>query len=124
LQQVFINLIANAREAMDAKDGERRLTVSTRKSTDGIYIELEDTGIGADAETVSRMFLPFFTTKTEGKGTGLGLSIVDRIIMEHGGRIDVQCAPGEGCKFTIRLPSGAGNEGETAKGRIGEKKKG
>jgi two-component system NtrC family sensor kinase len=122
LQQVFINLITNARDAMDAKGGEGRLKISTRKSTEGIYIEIEDTGIGADAETVSRMFAPFFTTKTEGKGMGLGLSIVDRIIMEHGGKIDVQCAPGEGCKFSISLPFGVdetegdGARGETAKG--------
>jgi len=120
LQQVFINLIANARDAIDAKGGKGRLRISTRKSTDGIYIEIADTGIGADAETVSRMFEPFFTTKTKGKGTGLGLSIVDRIIMEHGGRIEVQCEPGEGCKFTLFLPSGADMRGETAMGRDGE----
>lgn len=120
LQQVLINLITNARDAMDVKGGKGQLKISTRKSTEGIYIEIEDTGIGADAETVSRMFLPFFTTKTEGKGTGLGLSIVDRIIMEHGGRIDVQCALGEGCKFTFLLPSGADMGGETARGRDGE----
>ena len=118
LQQVFINLITNARDAMDVKGGKGRLKIGTRKSTNGICIEIEDTGIGADAETVSRMFEPFFTTKTEGKGMGLGLSIVNRIIMEQGGRIDVQCAPGEGCKFSICLPFGVDEkEGETAKKR-------
>ena len=106
LQQVFINLITNARDAMDAKGGEGRLTVSTEVSrTDGsVLIEFVDNGIGANAETVSRMFEPFFTTKTVGKGTGLGLSIVARIIEEHGGTIDVKSEPGQGCKFTIRLP--------------------
>jgi len=120
LQQLFINLITNARDAMDTKGGEGRLTTSTGESTDGIYIEVEDNGIGADAETVSRMFEPFFTTKKANKGTGLGLSIVARIIKEHGGTIDVQSEPGRGCKFTIRLPLGAEKEGGTVKGRNGE----
>lgn len=127
LQQVFINLITNARDALDVKGGKGRLKISTGKSSDGIYIEIADTGIGADAEMVSRMFAPFFTTKTESKGMGLGLAIVDRIITEHGGRIDVQCAPIEGCKFTIHLPSGAGTgkgrNGETAKPGGGERAK-
>jgi len=112
LQQVFINLITNARDAMDAKGGKGQLTVSTEVSrTDAsILIELVDNGVGMDAETVSKMFEPFFTTKTEGKGTGLGLSIVARIIREHGGTIEVQSELGQGCKFNICLPLDAGEK--------------
>ena len=114
LQQVFINLITNARDAMDAKGGKGRLSIRTRKSTDDICIEIEDTGIGADAEIATRMFKPFFTTKDRGESIGLGLSIVERIVKAHGGRIEVQCEPGEGCKFSLSLPSGADMGGETA----------
>lgn len=117
LQQVFINLIANARDAIDAKGNTGHLVVSTRKSTDGIYIEFQDTGIGADEKTTSRMFEPFFTTKPAAKGAGLGLSMVAKILDQHGGTIDVQSEPGRGCKFNIRLPVGAGEGGGTVKGK-------
>ncbi|MCJ7819754.1 MAG: ATP-binding protein, partial [Bacteroidales bacterium] len=105
LEQVFINLIANARAAMDAKGGRGQLTITTGGSANGIYIGVEDTGIGADAETVRMMFDPFFTTRITEEGTGLGLSIVQRIINEHNGTIDVKCQPGGGCKFIIHLPA-------------------
>jgi len=112
LQQVFINLITNARDAMDAKGGQGQLLISTAVSCldASILIELVDNGVGMDAETVSKMFEPFFTTKTEGKGTGLGLSIVARIIREHGGTIEVQSELRQGCKFTIRLPLDTGEK--------------
>jgi two-component system C4-dicarboxylate transport sensor histidine kinase DctB len=107
LAQVMINLITNARDArdaMDAKGKEGQLTITAGKSDSGIYIEVEDTGIGADVETVSHMFESFFTTKKG--GMGLGLSIVHSIITGHRGTINVECKQGAGCKFTIRLPSG------------------
>jgi two-component system NtrC family sensor kinase len=111
LQQVFINLLANARDALDAKGGEKRLTVSTERSPKeaSILIEVIDNGIGADAETLSKMFEPFFTARKagDGTGTGLGLSIVARIIKEHKGTLDVQSEPGRGCKFSVRLPLSA-----------------
>ncbi|MCJ7514450.1 MAG: ATP-binding protein [Dehalococcoidia bacterium] len=112
LQQVLINLIVNARDAIDARGNAGRLMVSTRmSSTDSsVLIEFEDNGIGVDAETASRMFEPFFTTKPATKGAGLGLSIVARIIEQHGGTIDVQSEPGRGCKFIIRLPVNAWQE--------------
>jgi PAS domain S-box-containing protein len=107
LQQVIINLISNAKDAMDDKGKGGQLTITTGKSDSIIYIEVEDTGTGADTETVSHMFEPSFTTKNG--GMGLGLSIVHRIITDHGGTINAECRQGEGCKFTIHLPSG-GND--------------
>jgi len=101
-QQVIINLITNARDALEAKGKEGQLTITTGRSNNGIYIEVEDTGTGADAQTVSHMFEPFFSTKKE--GMGLGLSIISRIISDQGGTINVECKPGVGCKFTILLP--------------------
>ncbi|MCJ7819860.1 MAG: PAS domain S-box protein [Bacteroidales bacterium] len=105
LQQVFINLITNARDAIDAKGSKGQLLICTRESTDGLLIEVEDSGIGADATAVSKMFEPFFTTKTLNKGTGLDLPIVAGIIDNHNGTITVRCEPGRGCKFTIQLPT-------------------
>jgi len=110
LQQVFINLITNARDAINAKAGEGRLMISTRESSYGIHIEVEDTGIGADTEIAGRMFDPFFTTEAKGQGLGLGLSIVARIIKEHEGAINVWSEPGRGCRFTIRLPLAVGGK--------------
>jgi PAS domain S-box-containing protein len=107
LSQVMINLITNARDAMDAKGKGGQFTITTGKSDGGVCIEVEDTGTGADTETVSHMFEPFFSTKN-GR-MGLGLSIVHRIITDHGGTINVECRQGEGCKFTIRLPSVTGS---------------
>ena len=112
LQQVFVNLITNSRDAIDAKGAGGQLTLSTGVSpTDtSVLIEFADNGIGADAETVRRMFDTFFSTKDEGVGLGLGLSIVARIIHEYGGTIDVQSEPDQGCKFTIGLPLGVGRK--------------
>ena len=111
LQQVFINLITNARDAIDAKGNKGQLRISTGAGNGDIYVKVEDTGIGADRETINKMFQPFFTTKTKSKSIGLGLPIVARIIEEHGGKIDVQSELGEGCKFTIYLPLGSGEKG-------------
>ena len=113
LQQVFINLFTNARDAidaMDAKGGKGRLTITTGVENSYIYIKVKDTGIGADKETMSQMFQPFFTTKKAGQGIGLGLIIVKRILDEHKGTIDILCEPGRGCTFTIRLPAGTGGK--------------
>jgi histidine kinase len=112
LQQVVFNLITNARDAMNARGGKGRLSITTGKEDSSVYIVIEDTGIGADKETVSRMFEPFFTTKKAGQGIGLGLSIVSHIVDEHSGVLNVQCEPGRGCRFTIHLPSGTGGINE------------
>lgn len=103
LQQVFINIILNALDAMPA-GGELRIGL-TREGDEEI-VRIADTGQGIKPELRSRIFDPFFTTKGVGKGTGLGLSISYAIVREHGGRIDVQSEVGRGSTFTISLPIG------------------
>jgi signal transduction histidine kinase len=103
LQQVFLNLFLNARDAMP-KGGW--LTVVTRGSAD-VTIEVADTGSGIPADHLSRIYDPFFTTKDIGKGTGLGLSITYGIVQEHGGTITCDSSVGQGTRFTLRLPSAA-----------------
>ena len=101
LQQVFLNLFLNARDAMP-KGGW--LTIVTRADRDGAVVEIGDTGSGIPAEQLSRIYDPFFTTKDIGKGTGLGLSITYGIVQEHGGSITCDSQVGHGTRFSIRLP--------------------
>lgn len=102
LEQVVLNLIINAGEAME---GRGVLTLRTYASEDEMVIfEVEDTGPGIPPELVSRIFEPFFTTKTGGKGTGLGLAICHGIVKRHGGKIEVESKPGEGALFRVKLP--------------------
>jgi two-component system, NtrC family, sensor kinase len=101
LQQVFLNLFLNARDAMP-KGGW--LTIVTRGDRDGAVVEIADTGSGIPAEQLSRIYDPFFTTKEIGKGTGLGLSITYGIVQEHGGSITCDSQIGQGTRFSIRLP--------------------
>jgi two-component system NtrC family sensor kinase len=102
LEQVFVNLINNAAEAM-ATDGEISLS-SRAVNSSAIEIEVTDTGCGISDEHLDKLFTPFFTTKALGKGTGLGLSIVYGIIKMHKGQIAVQSQVGQGTAFTIHLP--------------------
>jgi two-component system NtrC family sensor kinase len=103
LQQVLVNLITNAKHAMEDVVGERRLGISLRRGgPDHIRVRVEDSGPGIPAELISKVFDPFVTTKSE--GTGLGLSISYGIISEHGGRIRVESPEGRGAAFTIELP--------------------
>ena len=104
LQQVFLNLFLNARDAMP-KGGW--LSIVTRAAPDGATVEVADTGSGIPAEQLSRIYDPFFTTKDIGKGTGLGLSITYGIVQEHGGTITCDSAPGQGTRFTLALPLAA-----------------
>ena len=105
LQQVFLNLITNAEQAMEQRDGHHhRLTVRTRRSGDTIRIEVEDTGAGIPANLIERIFNPFFTTKPTGSGTGLGLSISLGIVREHEGRIWAENPPQGGAKFIVEIP--------------------
>ena len=105
LQQVFINLMNNAVEAMEAK-GEGRLTITTRQATygQGVEVDVSDTGVGISEENRAKLFTPFFTTKPVGKGTGLGLAIVYGIVKMHRGQIEVQSEEGKGSTFTVTLP--------------------
>ncbi len=102
LQQVFMNLILNARDAM--ADGGR-LTIQTRMVDTSLVIDFRDSGQGIAPENIARIYDPFFTTKDVGQGTGLGLAISYGIIQEHGGRIFVESRVNEGTHFTLKLPS-------------------
>lgn len=105
LQQVFLNLLTNAEQAMERAEGRRhRLTVRTRRSGTAIRIEIEDTGPGVPPTLLDRIFNPFFTTKPTGAGTGLGLSISLGIVREHEGRIWAENLQVGGARFVIELP--------------------
>jgi signal transduction histidine kinase len=101
LQQVFFNLVLNARDAMP-KGGW--LTLRTRADDDAVVAEIGDTGDGIRKEDIKRIYDPFFTTKGIGRGTGLGLSVSYGILQEHGGAIFVDSAPGQGTTFQVALP--------------------
>ena len=101
LNQVFLNLINNAAQAID---GEGKIHIHTTPTPSGVSIRFLDNGCGMSEEVRARIFEPFFTTKPVGKGTGLGLSIVYRIIEDHGGTIEVRSTPGKGSEFNIELP--------------------
>ncbi len=111
LQQVFMNIILNAAEAMD---NEGSLTLRTRLSSNSrqIDIQFSDTGHGILEEDVKRLFEPFFTTKEVGKGTGLGLAISYSIIRKHQGTIEVSSQAGEGASFAVKLPVERANDEE------------
>ena len=108
LEQVVLNLSVNARDAMP--DGGR-LTVRTSfvagnapEDKGWVLLEVNDTGVGMDAETRAHIFEPFYTTKTRGKGTGLGLALVSGIVTQYGGRIEVDSEPGRGTSFRLFFP--------------------
>jgi two-component system, sporulation sensor kinase E len=99
MQQVLVNLIKNAMQAM-SRGGT--LTVQTGEGSDGVWVSVADTGGGIPQDQIARIFEPFYTTKK--KGTGLGLMIVQRIVRAHGGKIEVESRVGQGTIFRIRLP--------------------
>ncbi|WP_320838150.1 ATP-binding protein [Zhongshania sp.] len=101
LNQVFLNLINNAAQAMD---GQGLIQIATRQVDGDVEVAIRDNGSGMDEDTRAHIFEPFFTTKAVGKGTGLGLSIVFRIIEDHGGTIQVESELGKGTEFVVRLP--------------------
>src|SRR5271166_2263344 len=102
LQQVFLNLFLNARDAMP---GGGLLEVRTGAHNGSVEIEIVDTGAGIPREHIHRIFDPFFTTKASGRGTGLGLSVTYGIIKEHAGKIDVRSTPGKGTSFHVEFPA-------------------
>jgi two-component system, NtrC family, sensor kinase len=101
INQVFLNLLSNAGQAIE---GSGSIAIRTGVEDNHAIVEIRDSGCGMDAGTLKHIFEPFFTTKPVGQGTGLGLSIVFRIVEDHGGRIDVDSAPGQGTIFRVRLP--------------------
>src|SRR5206468_11776105 len=101
LQQVFLNLFLNARDAMPRGGW---LSVKTRIDGDRTIVEIADTGSGIPAEQLARIYDPFFTTKVIGRGTGLGLSITYGVVHEHDGTILCNSAVGQGTRFTLMLP--------------------
>lgn len=129
VQQVLVNLMLNARDAIPEHRGT--LVVTTRRGQDeqgepsrqGIdyaILEVEDDGVGIPKEGLSRIFEPFYTTKEVGKGTGLGLSMVYGIIKQHDGFIEVTSAPGMGSKFSVYLPISEKPVGSTPEGGMAE----
>ena len=108
LQQVLLNLLVNAEQAIRQGSGEGSIRVRTRKTPRGrISFEILDSGPGIPQEIIPRIFDPFFSTKPSGAGTGLGLSITCGIVKEHGGEIFVHSQLGHGAKFTVELPAAA-----------------
>jgi PAS domain S-box-containing protein len=107
LEQVVLNLLTNARDAVDANGAEKRVTITTQRSIDNpdhIEILVSDNGTGIPVDKQDQVFDPFFTTKEEGKGTGLGLSISYGIIEAHSGTIDVMSTGQQGTTMRIQLP--------------------
>ena len=102
VSQLVINIVLNAYDAMREKGGT--LTVSTRIEEGGVAMRFNDTGTGMDAETLARIFDPFYTTKESGKGTGLGLAIVHQICDTHNAKVYVDSEPGVGTEFRIIFP--------------------
>ncbi len=104
LQQVFLNIVINAEQAMRETQNKRRLLVKTERVGNFIRVSFKDTGPGIPPENLDKIFDPFFTTKEVGEGTGLGLSISYGVIKEHGGRIYAKSKPGQGATFVVELP--------------------
>ncbi len=102
LQQVFLNLFLNARDAMPSGG---MLEVRTSGHNGSVEVEVMDTGNGIPREYIHKIFDPFFTTKSSGRGTGLGLSVTYGIIKEHAGKIDVRSTPGRGTSFHVEFPA-------------------
>jgi histidine kinase len=117
LEQVFINMLVNARDAIEEKwslgqaehppEGPKRIMLSARLQDQSVEVVIADTGGGISPGVQEKIFEPFFTTKDIGKGTGLGLSISYGIVKDCGGEIDVETRPGEGARFIITLPLAA-----------------
>lgn len=116
MKSVWLNLILNARDALQEKQGDRRIEIVTRlgESSGQIQVLFHDNGKGMSAAESAHIFEPFYTTKEPGKGTGLGLATCHRIIEQHGGEINVVSLPVEGTTFIVRLPVTQGQHGKTA----------
>jgi signal transduction histidine kinase len=103
LEQVFLNIVLNALDAMP-EGGSLSISCNTTWDREFVYVEFTDTGVGIPEQKISDIFNPFFTTKPDAKGTGLGLSVSLGIIRQHGGDIKVRSQVGQGTTFSISLP--------------------
>jgi signal transduction histidine kinase len=125
LEQVFLNLISNARDAMEDLSGAKReltitSTLSRNEGVPSVEVLVRDTGVGIPQENLGKVLEPFFSTKPVGKGTGLGLSLCYGILEAHGGRIDIKSKEGEGTEVSVVLPiSESGKEKWNGKTDIG-----
>ena len=108
LQQIFINLISNA---IDAMEGQGELLIRMKEKDDFIHIEVTDRGKGIEKKNIKKIFDPFFTTKEVGKGTGLGLHVINQIVKKNHGDILLKSEVGKGTTFTIKLPVYQNNGG-------------
>ena len=111
LEQVFINLVTNAIDAMDEKVGrpgvtdlEKRLKIASFAENGMVVVTVSDTGVGMSEEVKNQIFEPFFTTKKIGKGTGLGVSISYGIVKDYDGTIEIESEPGKGATFKLSFP--------------------
>ena len=104
IQQVLLNLIINAEQAIEESSREGVIRVRNFRSEERVVLEVSDSGPGVPPEILGRVFDPFFTTKPAGIGTGLGLSLAQQILRDHSGRISAESLPGKGAKFAIELP--------------------
>ena len=105
MQQVFLNIIINAEQALQKTSGQGKITVSTSSDGNQVYIAFRDNGPGIPPGIINKVFNPFFTTKEPGEGTGLGLSLSHSIVAVHNGEILVESEIGAGSCFTIVLPA-------------------
>lgn len=110
VNQVFLNLVTNAAQALPEHGG--KITLTTRAEAGGVAVDVADNGSGIPSEVLNKIFDPFFTTKEIGKGTGLGLSISYKIVQQHGGKISVDSKLGVGTRFTVWFPLKVANETE------------
>ena len=119
LEQVVLNLVTNARDAMPSGG---RMTIEAAageaRGRETVVLRFSDTGVGMPAEVLAHLFEPFFTTKAEGKGTGLGLATVYGIVGQSGGSVSVESAPGAGTAFEVVLPAASPDEGASEAARV------
>ncbi len=105
LNQVFLNLLVNALQAIESTGrGDGRITIASEAKSGEVFVEISDNGCGISDEDLPRIFTPFFTTKGVGDGTGLGLSITLGIVHDHGGRLQVESVVGRGTSVRVILP--------------------
>jgi two-component system NtrC family sensor kinase len=104
IQQVFVNIINNAEQAMTEANGKGKLLVKTERLGETIRTTFTDDGPGIPKENLNKVFDPFFTTKGGGNGTGLGLSISFSLVKEHAGHLYIESKPGEGATFIVEIP--------------------